>query len=684
MPSNRPGLSLCLLVAVVLSVGACNDDASDQGPQGGTGGSGGAGGAIDPSLLGLEGRVTEPNLQPVGSGTVYLVPANDVAQLAETPIDLFLSPEATATLQVDEPIEDLLTANGDAYERAEVDADGFYRFETLPEGRQFVVWVPEPGDDAHFPGGDNCRVSFPRESLLGMQMDIRVSSRPSAAATYIGSRTCMLCHRDYDTKRTAHSVGLQVPGQRSSMQDVGPWPDFDEGLAAFEAGTTLYYYDCNAAAEAASKCAVSDSPPGGEVSFEVRLRRNAALPQGAIGAYYVEIANRQSAEPSRRYDVVLTYGGAVHRQEYLTRRSNDNGSFSYFVLPIDYAYQGEYSNPDPDDWPWRDYRSDLWYDFERDALSEPPNEASFDNNCAGCHFTAYRLEGSEAQGWSAAALADPDGSFDYDGDGELELINLGCEACHGPGSEHLDSSPRSRYIVSPGLLTPGRAAALCGSCHSRPLGIGGGGTGLPLSAEDQMPPPGIRRAEFAELHTTRVSGAKEDFFDSGDAKAHYQQYSDHIRSAHYRNPYRLTTCTGCHDPHRNPSDLAEMDTSGNPNALCTTCHSPAFSPELYPVAGHAAEATGFEGHASLEELLGPYLCTQCHMVPSAKSGAGVPALLDASGGPPTVQYYWNDIASHRMSVTPWDESAGQPDQPIAFTNACGQCHAGFLPNRAAP
>ncbi len=685
MLSVRRGFSLFALLAVALAVAACNDDASDPGPQGGAGGSGGAGGGIDPSLRGLEGRVTEPNLQPVGSGTVYLVPASEVAQLAETPIDLFLSPEATATLEVDEPIEDLLETKGDAFEQAEVDADGFYLFETLPEGRHFVVWVPDDSDSEHLPGGDSCRVSFPTESLLGMKMDIRVSSLPSPAATYIGSATCMLCHRGYETKRTAHSVGLQVPGLRSSMQDIGPWPDFDEGLEAFEAGTTLYYYDCDARSETVSKCAVSDRPPAGGVSFELRLRRDAALTPGVVGAYYVEIANRQSAEPPRRYDVVLTYGGAVHRQQYLTRRSNDNGSFSYFVLPLDYAYEGDFSNPDPSDWPFRDYRSDLWYDFERDALADPPNEASFDNNCAGCHFTAYRLEGSESEGWSASALPDPDGAFDYDGDGERELINTGCEACHGPGSEHLESSPRSSYIVSPGLLTPGRAAALCGSCHSRPLGIGGGVTGLPLSAEGRMPPPGMRRADFAELHTTRVSGAPQAFFEpSVDSKAHYQQYSDHIRSGHYRNPFRLTTCTGCHDPHVNASDLADMDSSGNPNALCTTCHSPAFSPELYPVARHAAEATGFEGHASLEELLGPYLCTQCHMVPTAKSGAAVPALFDDTGGPPTVQYYWNDIASHRMTVTPWDLFAGQPDQPIAFTNACGQCHAELLPNRVAP
>ena len=170
----------------------------------------------------------------------------------------------------------------------------------------------------------------------------------------------------------------------------------------------------------------------------------------------------------------------------------------------------------------------------------------------------------------------------------------------------------------------------------------------------------------------RVSGAPEDFFPSGDALAHYQQYSDHIRSAHYRNGSRLVTCAGCHNPHANDSDVAATDTSGNPNALCTTCHA-----DIEPVAQHAAEVTEVPGHASLEELFGPYLCTDCHMVPTAKSGASVPALLDDLGSPP-VQYLWNDIASHRMTMTRWE--GGQPEQPIAFTNECGECHRELLPN----
>lgn len=670
----------CLLFG--LALGACKGDTGEPGPEGPPGEPGPPGETpspeIDPEPLGLVGRIMEPNMHPVPGGTVFLVPASDVETLWETPIDLFLSPEATAMLEVDEPIEDLLDTNGDGYDQAAVDEAGVYRFETLPEGRHFVVWVPSADDELHLPGGDSSSASFDSASLVGMQMDIRVSSQPTASATYVGSSTCMVCHGLHSTTRTAHNVGLQVPGVRSILQDIEPWPDFDEALADFEASTDLFFYDCDAGALNPSKCKVDSQDPGAGVSFELRLRRDAGVPLGVVGAYYVEMAAGVSAE---RYDVALTYGGALGKQQYLTRRTNADGSFSYFVLPVQYNYDGDTSNDSSDDWPWRDYRSDLWFDFGGTSLIRPGNAESFDNNCAGCHMTGYRLEGSDSDGWSARAVVDSDGAFDYDGDGRTELINTGCEACHGPGSDHLMPATNGRFMVSPGLLTPGRQAALCGSCHSRPLGIGAGETGLPLSEDGEMPPAGIRRAEFAVMHTTRVSGAPESFFDSGDSFGNYQQYSDHIRSRHYRNPFRLVSCTGCHSPHANSADVAAMDTSGNDNALCTTCHSPEVNPELYPLTGHVADVTGVPTH----DTLGPFLCTECHMVPTAKAGAGVPALLDTTpSSQPAVQYIWNDIASHRMTVTRWTEFAAQPDQPIAFTNECGACHANFLPNLPPP
>jgi predicted CXXCH cytochrome family protein len=669
----RAPFRLCWLACFLFSIslGACTGDTGEQGPEGPEGPQGPPGEGPDIGIerepLGLVGRVIEPNLLPVPNGTVYLVPAVDVEALSQTPIDLFATPEETAMLDNDEPIEDLIDAHSDSYERAAVE-NGEYRFETLPEGSHFVVWFPAADDDGHLPGGNNTRVAFASESLIGMQMNIVVSSQPSPEATYVGSSTCMACHGLHSTAATAHNVGLQVPGVRSALQDISPWPNFDEGLEAFDPTTTLYYYDCDGAAQDPSKCQVRDSPPAGTVSFEVRLLRDAGRPLGVIGAYYVEMVNRINIEAARRYDLVLTYGGALHRQQYLMRRSNADGSFSYFMLPVQYNYQGDFSNPDPDDWPWRDYRSDQWFDFGTELLTQPANSESFDNNCAGCHMTGFGLAGSDADGWSASAVPDSAGAFDYDGDGRVELINTGCESCHGPGSEHLELGPRGSYIVSPRSLTPGRATAICGSCHSRPIGRGAGMTGLPLSEDRQMPPPGIRRAEFALAHTTRVSGAPEDFFMSGDPAAHYQQYSDHLGSRHYRNPARISTCTECHSPHANFEDVYGLDVEDNLNVVCTVCHS-----DVIPVIEHVVAKTNFN-HSTIDR---EFRCTECHMVPTAKSGASTPALLDEFPSSSPVQYYWNDIASHRMVMT---GSAEFTEQPVAATNQCAVCHGTFLPN----
>ena len=112
-----------------------------------------------------------------------------------------------------------------------------------------------------------------------------------------------------------------------------------------------------------------------------------------------------------------------------------------------------------------------------------------------------------------------------------------------------------------------------------------------------------------------------------------------------------------------------MDVADNLNVVCTVCHG-----DVLPVIVHVTEKTGFD-HATVTR---EFRCTECHMVPTAKSGASTPALLDSvlSTEPP-VQYYWNDIAAHRMVVVGRD---AYQEQPIAATNACAFCHGGFFPN----
>ena len=201
----------------------------------------------------------------------------------------------------------------------------------------------------------------------------------------------------------------------------------------------------------------------------------------------------------------------------------------------------------------------------------------------------FRIEGSDADGWAALPVPDPNGAMDFDGDGRLDEINTGCEACHGPGSEHLEQRPQGGYIVSPELLTPGRELMICGRCHSRPQGLGAGMTDAPLSVDNLMPLPGTRRAVFAESYTQRVDGTESSFWPTSlDSKSHHQQYSDFIRSAHYRNEFELMTCTTCHDPHGNDDNRNQLLIAAEDNTTCTQCHTEAAPVNFPPIGDHVS------------------------------------------------------------------------------------------------
>jgi predicted CXXCH cytochrome family protein len=468
--------------------------------------------------------------------------------------------------------------------------------------------------------------------------------------------------------RTTHRLSLQVPGLRGAFQDPSVWPDLDKGISLFDQSATLYYYDCDPA-DAEGPCRVSSTDPtlatpSAVISFELQLTRNPTIAKENVGAYTLTIVNR-AGSGSASYDVALSYGGFLSKQHYLTRIPNGDGSFSYYLLPLQYNVAGDDGADAFRDWVWRDYRSSDWYDLASSKLVEPGAERSFDAQCAGCHLTGMRLAGSAQRGWTAHAVGDLSGDFDYDGDGRREEINVGCESCHGPASEHLEAKVRGVNIVSPSLLTPERELLLCGRCHSRAQGHGGDGSEAPLSADGRMPPAGLRRAELASAYAARVDGDAEDFYPSGDSRAQHAQYSDFLRTTMHRNGSVLMTCTSCHDAHGSDENAHELRQAADDNTACTGCHS---EDKYVAPRQHVEAATGFVHDGSSDS---DFVCTRCHMVRTISSGARHPELLDKIPSSPTVQYYHGDIASHRFVVT---RRAHYAEQPIAATLRCGFCH----------
>ena len=169
--------------------------------------------------------------------------------------------------------------------------------------------------------------------------------------------------------------------------------------------------------------------------------------------------------------------------------------------------------------------------------------------CVGCHTTGYVVEKKS-----------------------YTEIGVGCEACHGPGSEHVDK-PSKDTAPDPSKLSPKLEAMICGSCHS---------LGKDISGKYAFP-IGFRPGD--ELAKSFV-----------DAKpttpGRNQQYSELMQSKHGQMGF---ACTTCHDPHNvagAPKQLKKPVVE-----LCMGCHADAIKDMKTHAPTAPADAT----------------CATCHM-----------------------------------------------------------------------
>jgi hypothetical protein len=172
-------------------------------------------------------------------------------------------------------------------------------------------------------------------------------------------------------------------------------------------------------------------------------------------------------------------------------------------------------------------------------------DAAFSRQCIQCHATTLPAD---------SLMVEP------------KFFGVGCEACHGPGGQHIS-------IVRGG--GPGRG-------------------NIQLGADSRV--DAIGRA-CAKCHAPR-----QDFADNGTAmeSTHRFQSLGLAESRCFKEGGKSLTCVTCHDPHSDASkDIAGYE------AVCLRCHSPSAARiNRPPGAGAAGKVCPV--HATTG-------CTKCHM-----------------------------------------------------------------------
>jgi hypothetical protein len=221
----------------------------------------------------------------------------------------------------------------------------------------------------------------------------------------------------------------------------------------------------------------------------------------------------------------------------------------------------------------------------------PKNWATPDNtlsrNCAGCHATGLTITTKDFPGYKAIVTG-----WDY------KDLNVTCERCHGPGSEHAKTSDKTR-IISPKYLTAKAGNEACGQCHGshdgksqKPMGI----YKPPFDAtyKDTLGNgffvPGVYDLETFYLNLDKPSpnlesdwkeGAFHTWPDQTHGRAHSMELQEIRRSAHYNNKSEKLTCYTCHDAHTLDAGPASLKVGGydfvnatyGNNTLCLSCHA---------------------------------------------------------------------------------------------------------------
>jgi predicted CXXCH cytochrome family protein len=295
--------------------------------------------------------------------------------------------------------------------------------------------------------------------------------------------------------------------------------------------------------------------------------------------------------------VALVYG-SIWKQRYFTKIGDD-----YFPQPAQWDIVHK---------KWLPYfvkpGTDWWASlYPADNMQRPTGPT-----CDGCHSVDFNVRTRQVVEW-----------------------NVGCERCHGPGSEHVAHATRDN-ILNPAKMDYVAANDTCIQCHSqgRPLTnpIEGKYYDWPVGYR-----VGLKLSDFWQLEEHKLGETTFTHFADGTAHKNRMQGNDFVQSVMYR---RGITCFSCHDVHgtqnyaqlRKPADKLCLDChapmslngphtatleqhthhrAGSPGSQCGACHMPKIETTIPDVFVRAHTFVVITPTATDKYKI-PNACTQCH------------------------------------------------------------------------
>jgi hypothetical protein len=492
------------------------------------------------------------------------------------------------------------------------------------------------------------------KTTLLQRMSAHYTAKQIESGVYVGSEFCINCHVEYKTwKDTKHALSIRKPMTRYSLiPGKGVVADYDHnGVDDFIQGL-----DFNKIA-----------------SIFDAYKPYAPVLSVVSGQYFITLGEV-------KMPVVFVLGGTGNwRERYGVRLpvtdSPTGFSDEIYTSPVQF---------NEDSKTYFAYKIGNWYGATkrplvapgttRASISESVKQASFSKNCIGCHLTGIRSVGKTAQGeWllrpypALSVEADNPAYFDYDGDGKPDLMNIGCEMCHGPGSAHVLTDGNPGKIVNPAKMTADQANEVCGRCHNRVRSVPGKIFGFAYHDDsDTEWRPG------KEPLAAYTVDNNSNWPDGETSYEHNQHYSEMQRSGHAK-----LRCSDCHDPHaqvnapqivtqRSEGGLV-MSTRHENNTLCLSCHATkgsfqGISKQMVAkyadnVAAIGAVVSAHTHHAyAPDRAMGLSRCTGCHM----------PAIAAAEHESP--------LHTHQVKVVPPEKTLHYQDKG-GMPNACAaSCH----------